>query len=150
MYFNQKMLSTKLSTDKDYDRHVIDYYSNYYSFIVSVCRIGIRSDFVSGDLVSLCTSAFLLTATRLLTTCVSSGSTVALESLPIGVSDFVSFWRELVETEEKGQDCQFLEVLGHCPNFRNYIIAILNQERKFLAHDVNFDLAKSLAPKVRS
>jgi uncharacterized membrane protein len=54
MYFHQKMLGMKFGSDKEHDRSVIDFYSGYYSFIVSVCRIGIRSDFVSGDLVSLC------------------------------------------------------------------------------------------------
>lgn len=73
---------------------------------------------------------------------------MALESLPIGSPVFVSFWKELVDAEESGQESQFLEVLSHCPNFRNYIIAILNQERKFLLSDDIFELAKSLAPKV--
>ena len=54
MYFNQKMLSVKIGTDKEYDRVVAEYYSEYYSFIVAICKIGIESDFVSGDLVSLC------------------------------------------------------------------------------------------------
>jgi hypothetical protein len=79
---------------------------------------------------------------------IDSGSTVALESLPTGVPVFVSFWKELIDAEERGHESQFLEVLGHCPNFRNYVIAILNQERKFLAHDSNFELAKRLASKV--
>ena len=48
------MLAAKFGTDKEYDRNVVEYYASYYSFIVSVCKIGIRSDFVSGDLVSLC------------------------------------------------------------------------------------------------
>lgn len=54
MYFNPKMLGYKMGSDKDYDRHVTDFYASYYDSIVSVCRIGIKSDFVSGDLVSLC------------------------------------------------------------------------------------------------
>lgn len=60
MYFNPKVLSAKIGCDKDYDRQVIDYYASYYSLIVSMCRIGIKSDFVSGDLVSLCEYSMLL------------------------------------------------------------------------------------------
>lgn len=77
---------------------------------------------------------------------------VALESLPLGLTTFVSLWESLSEVDESGHESEkeFMNLLcTKCTNFRDYIIAVLTQERRFLNQDTVFEFFKSLAPKVR-
>lgn len=76
---------------------------------------------------------------------------VALESLPLGLTIFTSFWQTLIEAEESGHETEkeFLNLLcTNCNNFRDYVLSVLNQERRFLNQDEVFDFFKNLAPKV--
>lgn len=78
---------------------------------------------------------------------------VALESLPLGLTTFVSFWESLSELDESGHESEkeFMNLLcTKCTNFRDYIISVLTQERRFLNQDTVFEFFKSLTPKVRT
>ena len=76
---------------------------------------------------------------------------VALECLPLRLTTFVLFWEGLSELEDSGHESE-KEVLHllctKCTNFRDYILAVLTQERGCLIQDLFFDFFKNMAPKV--
>lgn len=147
MHFHPKMLEIPLGTDAEYDKAVVEYFFNYYQFIVDICKIAIKHRLVNQEIVGLCKSRSccgLVTPMRSL----SLGSMVALESLPMHLTLFHKLWIDLSESQEEAAK-EFVNLLcTNCTNFRDYLSQILVHERVCLADDYAYTLVREFAPNV--
>lgn len=76
---------------------------------------------------------------------------VALESLPMSLPIFVSYWKDLLDSEEqegKEQEKEFLNLLCKCNNFGEYVMSIVSRQRGLLLNDDIFDFMKGMIPRV--
>lgn len=130
MNFSVGYLENSSIRDKEYERHVYEFYCPYYQFIEGMCRFAVKTNVVFPELIDLSLK-------------------VATESLYFHCKIFINLLLDIENSEEF--ECKQLvnECLVNSKSFKEYITIILTRERNFLNDNQVFEFMSIYLTKVR-